>query len=156
MQLNNRYAYGNTTEMLECNKIAEYAKTALKRCGFEAKKAPQGQSMQQSIKESNAWSPDLHITIHTNAFNGKTLGGTLVMIYSMEYKNKRASQAFLDAVAPVSPGPDYILRVNPSLAELNSTKTIGKAICKGVCSYFGVTYKESSTELSGNFYRWCI
>ncbi len=60
-------------------------------------------------------------------------------------------------MAPVSPGPDYTLRANPSLAELNSTKavavyievefhdttddakwiienakTIGEAICKGV------------------------
>lgn len=178
MQSNNVYAYGNTTEMVQCNKIAEEAKIALERCGFEVKKAPQGQSMQQSIKESNAWSPDLHIPIHTNAFNGQTLGGTLVMIYSMEDKNKQAGQALLDAVAPVSPGPDYTLRANPSLAELNSTKaiavyievefhdcvegakwiientkTIGEAICKGVCNYFGVTYKSDSTSPSGKLYR---
>ena len=102
-QINNIYAYGNTNEMVQCNKIAEAAKTALERCGFEVKKAPQGQSMQQSIKESNTWSPDLHIPIHTNAFNGKTLGGTLVMIYSMDTENKKAGQAILDAVAPVSP-----------------------------------------------------
>lgn len=178
MQSNNRYAYGNTTEMEQCNKIAEYTKTSLERCGFEVKKAPQGQYMQQSIKESNSWSPDLHIPIHTNAFNGKTLGGTLVMIYSMEDKNKKAGEAILNAVAPVSPGPDYTLRANPSLAELNSTKaiavyievefhdtadgakwiientkTIGEAICKGVCNYFGVTYKSDSSAPSGKLYR---
>lgn len=178
MQSNNRYAYGNTTEMEQCNKIAKYTKTVLERCEFEVKKAPQGQSMQQSIKESNSWSPDLHIPIHTNAFNGKTLGGTLVMIYSMEDKNKRAGQVLLDTVSPVSPGPDYTLRANPSLAELNSTKavavyveiefhdsvegakwiidntnTIGEAIFKGVCNYFGVTYKSGSSILSGKLYR---
>lgn len=178
MQSNNRYAYGGTTEMVQCNKIASFAKTALERCGFEVKKAPEGQSMQQRIKESNSWNPDLHIPIHTNAFNGKTLGGTLVMIYSMEDKNKRAGQALLNAVAPVSPGPDYTLRANPSLAELNSTKavavyvevefhdnetgakwiientkTIGEAICKGVCNYFGVTYKSGSAAPSGKLYR---
>ena len=70
MQGSNKYAYGNTNEMEQCNKIAEYAKTALERCGFDVKKAPQGQSMQQSIKESNAWSSNLPIPIHTNAFNG--------------------------------------------------------------------------------------
>lgn len=62
--------------------------------------------------------------------------------------------------------------VNPSLAELNSTKAIavyvecefhdtkegadwiisnakslGEAICKGVCNYYGVTYKENSDKL---------
>ncbi len=177
-QKNNIYESGDTNEMVQCNKIAEVAKTALERCGFEVKKAPQGQSMQQSIKESNTWSPDLHIPIHTNAFNGKTLGGTLVMIYSMEDKNKRAGQALLDAVAPVSPGSDYTLRANPSLAELNSTKavavyievefhdnetgakwiientkTIGEAICKGVCNYFGVSYKSDLVSPSGKLYR---
>ncbi len=29
------------------------------------------------------------------------------MVYSMEDKNKRAGQALLDTVSPVSPGPDY-------------------------------------------------
>lgn len=33
-QINNVYAYGNTNEMVQCNKIAEAAKTALERCGF--------------------------------------------------------------------------------------------------------------------------
>ena len=124
MQGNNKYAYGNTNEMIECNKIAESAKLALERCGFDVRKSPQGQSMEQSIKESNVWNPDLNIAIHTNAFNGKILGGTLVMIYSMEATNKQAGQALLGSVAPVSPGPDYTLRTNPSLAELNSTKAV--------------------------------
>lgn len=177
-QINNIYAYGNTNEMVQCNKIAEAAKTALERCGFEVKKAPEGQSMSKSISESNAWNPDLHIPIHTNAFNGQTLGGTLVMIYSMDSENKKAGQAILDSVAPVSPGPDYTLRANSSLAELNSTKAvavyvevefhdtvegakwiientkpIGEAICKGVCNYFGVTYKEDSSSPSGKIYK---
>ncbi len=94
VQSNNRYAYGDTTEIVQCNKIAEKAKIALKRCGFEVKKAPQDQSMQQSITESNTWSPGLHIPIHTNAFNGQNLGGTLVMIYSMEYKTNESVRYF--------------------------------------------------------------
>lgn len=97
---------------------------------------------------------------------------------SMEDKNKCAGKAILDAVTPVSPGPDYTLRSNPSLAELNYTKavavyievgfhdtadgakwiienttTIGEAICKGVCNYFGVSYKSDSTAPSGKLYR---
>ena len=178
MQSNNMYAYGGTNEMIECNKIAQAAKNALERCGFDVKKAPQGQSTLQSVKESNAWNTDLHIPIHTNAFNGETLGGTLVMIYSMDTENKKAGQALLDAVSAVSPGPDYALRENCSLVELNSTKAVavyvevefhdtisgatwiidnteilGEAIAKGVCSYFGVTYKENSSVSSGKIYR---
>ena len=134
--------------------------------------------MSQNISKSNAWSPDLHIPIHTNAFNGQTLGGTLVMVYSMNAENKKAGQAILDTVAPISPGPDYTLKANSSLAELNSTKaiavyvevefhdttegakwiientkTIGEAICKGVCSHFGFTYKTDSSETTGKLYR---
>lgn len=177
-QINNVYASGNTNEQEQCNRIAEFTKTALERCGFEVKKAPKGQAMAKSISESNNWSADLHIPIHTNAFNGQTLGGTLVMIYSNATENKKAGSAILNAVAPISPGSDYSLRVNPSLAELNLTKAIavyvecefhdtkegadwiinnvkslGEAICKGVCNYYGVTYKEDFSDNSDKLYR---
>lgn len=171
MQSANLYKTGNTNEMIECNKIAEQVKIALSRCGFDVKKASQGQSMTDSIKESNAWNSDLHIPIHTNAYNGAVTGGTLVMIYSNEAKNKQAGEAILNAVAPISPGPDYALRVNSGLAELNSTsaiavyleiefhdtesganwiinntKTIGEAICRGVCNYYGIAYIPENTN----------
>lgn len=177
-QVNNIYASGNTNEMVQCNRIAEFAKIDLERCGFMVKKSPQGQNMNTSIKESNSWDADLHISIHTNAFNSQTLGGTLVMIYSNATENKKAGSAILNAVAPISPGKDYDLRVNPSLAELNGTKAtavylevefhdtkdganwiinnvkaIGEAICKGVCNYYRVTYKEDHKELSEKLYR---
>ena len=172
-QTNNIYAYGNTNEKVECNKIAEVAKQALERCGFEVKKAPQGQDMYKSISESNSWDADLHIPIHTNAFNGQLTGGTLVMLYSMSQENVTAGTHILNAVSKISPGKDYSLRANSGLAELNATKAIatylevefhdtvdgakwiinninaiGEAIAKGVCNYYGVTYKsgESSTQ----------
>ncbi len=179
-QSKNIYATGDTNEMVQCNRIAEAAKKALERCEFEVKKAPKGQSMQKNIKESNTWNPDLHIPIHTNAYNGKYVGGTLVMIYSMADQNKKAGNAILKAVAPISPGPDYKLKTNPGLAELNSTKAIavylevefhdtvegatwiinntkqiGEAIAKGVCNYFGTTYKPEvePPEPSGKTYK---
>lgn len=170
-QSGNVYATGNTNEMVQCNRIAEATKTAFERCGFSVKKAPQGQEMNTSIRESNSWGSDLHICIHTNAYNGQTTGGTLIMLYSMEEKNKKAGEAILNAVAPISPGSDYALRLNPGLAELNSTtaiavyleiefhdtkqgaewiinnaKPIGEAICKGVCNYYSVPYKPESQE----------
>lgn len=102
------------------------------------------------------------------------------MIYSSATENKKAGSAILNAVAPISPGPDYSLRVNSSLAELNSTraiavylevefhdtqdganwiintvKAIGEAICKGVCEFYGVNYisKSNTTDFSQNLYR---
>ena len=181
-QINNLYAVGNTNECEQCNRISEYAKIALERCGFEVKKAQKGQNINTSIKESNNLGADLHIPIHTNAFNAQTLGGTLVMIYSSATENKKAGSAILNAVAPISPGPDYSLRVNSSLAELNSTraiavylevefhdtqdganwiinnvKSIGEAICKGVCEFYAVDYISESisntTDTPSKLYR---
>lgn len=180
-QNNNVYASGSTNEMVQCNRIAEAAKTALERCEFTVKKAPQGQAINTSIADSNNWGADLHIPIHTNAFNGTLTGGTLVMLYSMTGENKSAGQAILDAVAPLSPGADYSLKSNPELAELNATKAIavylevemhdtkqgaewiisntkniGEAICKGVCNYFGTIYKGDTTIVpptARNLYR---
>lgn len=170
-QINNLYAVGNTNECEQCNRIAEYTKMALQRCGFEVKKASQGQNINTSVSDSNNWGANLHIPIHTNAFNGQTLGGTLVMIYSNAAENKKAGSAILNAVAPISPGPDYSLRVNSGLTELNSTKAIavylevefhdtqdganwiinnvkaiGEAICKGVCKFYAVDYISESTS----------
>ena len=174
-QNNNTYATGNTNEMVQCNKIAEAAKKALERCGFSVKKAPQGQSMYTTVEQSNSWGADLHIPIHTNAYNGKVTGGTLVMLYSMGADNVKAGECILNAVGPISPGPDYTLRSNPELYELNATvatatytevefhdtvtgaqwiinhtEKIGAAIAKGVCNLFDVAYlPEGSGGSSG-------
>ncbi len=165
MQRPNVYAFGDTNEMEQCNRIAEYAEIALKRCGFDVRRAVKGQDMYDSIRESNSFGADLHIPIHTNAYNGKVTGGTLVMLYDSSSENVKAGEALLREISPLSPGSDYALRFNPELAELNSTdavsvylevefhdteegarwiianvKSIGEGIAKGVCRYFGVSY----------------
>ena len=174
----NTYSYGNTNEMEQCNKIAEAAEKALLRCGFEVKKAPKGQDRDKTIKESNAWGSDLHIPIHTNAYNGEVTGGTLVMLYSNGAENNKMGKAILDEVAAISPGNDYAIWYRPSLAELNSTNAIavylevefhdteegakwivshrdaiGEAIAKGVCKAYGKTYKAPEEPKSDVFYR---
>ena len=85
-QNGNLYAYGNTNECDQCNRIADAAKTALERCGFTVKKAPKGQAMSKSIAESNAWGADLHLPIHTNAGSGN---GTMCMVYSNSAENMK-------------------------------------------------------------------
>jgi len=169
-QTANVYSYGNTNESVQCNRIAEFAKKALERCGFSVKKAVKNQDMNKSIRESNEWGADLHIPIHTNAYNGKVTGGTLVMLYSNNSANNKAGKAILDAVASISPGKDYSLRYNPELAELNATasiavylevefhdteegakwiventESIGEAIAKGVCNYYDIKYIGSAS-----------
>lgn len=178
-QNGNTYATGNTNEMVQCNKIAKAAEAALKRCGFAVKRAPQGQNMTVSINESNSWGADLHVPIHTNAYNGKITGGTMVMVYSNSGENAKAAKAIKSALDPLTPGSDYAIQTRTDLAELRSTKAIavyvecefhdtatganfiiknttkiGEAIAKGICNYYGVTYKAATASAStGKIYR---
>lgn len=170
-QNSNTYSAGNTNEMEQCNRIADYAKTALERCGFSVKKAPKGQNMNTSISESNSWGADLHIPIHTNAGGGK---GTEVFIYSNSGENKTAGNAIYKRLVEVNATKTarYLgtYRYGGTLAEIQNTMAIavycecefhdnksyaqyiinnaqkfGEAICKGVCDYYGVTYKSSTS-----------
>lgn len=169
----NKYASGSTNEMSQCDKIAVAAESALKRCGFSVKLGKSGDTMQNRCKESDAFNADIHMPIHTNAFDGKTTGGTLVMLYKSSTEHNKAGKCLLDAVGKISPGKDYTLRYRTDLYELNTpnamslylevefhdTKTgsdwirnnienIGEAIAKGMCNYFGVNYiaKKASTD----------
>lgn len=164
-QSGNKYATGGTNEMAQCDKIAKAAEKALDRCGFEVMVGKSGDTMQNRCKESDAFKADVHMPIHTNAFDAKTTGGTLVMVAKLDATRVKAGNALLDAVGKLSPGKDYVLRVRTDLYEINTpkamtlylevefhdTKTgadwirnnideIGEAIAKGMCQYFGVKY----------------
>lgn len=167
-QSGNKYAYGDTTEMEQCNRIADAAKEALERCGFTVKKAPKGQDMNKSISESNSWGADLHMPIHTNAGGG---AGTMCMVYKKASENLKFANPIYAAVQAVTPGKtNYGVREYPDLSELCNTnaiavytevdfhdnkdiakwlienvKMVGEAFAKGVCQAYGVTYKAPGT-----------
>lgn len=162
-QSGNTYAYGNTNECDQCNRIADAAKEALERCGFTVKKAPKGQDMSKSIAESNAWGADLHLPIHTNAGGGS---GTMCMVYTKAGENMQYATPIYKSVQAVTPGrTEYGIRAYPELAELNGTnciavytevdfhdnktiakwiienvKMVGEAFAKGVCTACNVAY----------------
>ena len=159
----NNYAAGGTNEQVQCNRIAEAAKSALERCGFAVRKAPEGQGYKDSVAESNAWGADLHIPIHTNAGGG---AGTVVFVHGGTAKQMQYAKPIYDEVQATSPGTtDYGVRVNSGLYELGYTTAtavyiecefhdradlaawiiehtteLGEAIARGVCIGAGVTY----------------
>ena len=164
-QYDNRYAYGNTTEGEQCGKIAEACKVALERSGV-AVNLMHDESMQTKCAESNKFGADLHVPIHTNAFNGKVMG-TRMFCYSAGGKGMAACKAIFARVAPLSPGTSENIQVNQKLYEVRvpaaptayiecefhdtvdgakwiveNTTAIGEAIAHGICDYFGVTFKE--------------
>ena len=168
----NNYAAGDTNEQVQCNRIAEAAKTALERCGFAVRKAPEGQGYKDSVDESNAWGADLHIPIHTNAGGG---AGTVVFVHGGTAKQMQYAKPIYDEVQATSPGTtDYGVRVNSGLYELGYTTAtavyvecefhdradlaawiiehtteLGEAIARGVCIGAGVPYIAPSSSEPG-------
>ena len=164
-QYDNRYAYGNTTEGVQCGKIAEACKAALERSGVTVK-LMHDESMQEKCQASNAFGADLHVPIHTNAFNG-TVSGTRIFCFNSSGNGMKACKAIFKRLAPVTPGTSENIRVDASLYEVRvpsaptayvecefhdnptaskwiveNTGLIGESIAHGICDYFGVTFKE--------------
>lgn len=165
----NTYAAGDTNEQTQCRRIALAAVTALERCGFAVKtNVRDGKTMYDRVRESNEWDADLHLPIHTNAFNGK-LKGTRMFCSSLNGEGGKACKAILKALAPVVPGESDNVQVadfyeitasnapcayceaafhdNEEQAAwiIDHTNDIAEGICKGVCDYFGVPYVEEKT-----------
>lgn len=167
----NSYAAEDTNEQVQCNRIAEAAKTALERCGFTVRKAPEGQGYKDNVSESNAWGAELHIPIHTNAGGG---AGTVVFVHGGTAKQMQYAQPIYDEVQAISPGTtNYGVRVNSGLYELGYTTAtavyvecefhdradlaawiiehtteLGEAIARGVCKGARVTYIAPDAEPS--------
>ena len=164
-QYDNRYAYGDTTEGVQCGKIAEACREALERSGVTVK-LMHDESMQEKCAASNAFGADLHVPIHTNAFNG-TVSGTRMFCYAEGGEGQKACKAIFARLAPVTPGTSENIRADASLYEVRvpaaptayiecefhdnptaskwiveNTGLIGENIAQGICDYFGVTFRE--------------
>ena len=164
-QYDNRYAYGDTTEGVQCGKIAEACREALERSGVTVK-LMHDESMQEKCAASNAFGADLHVPIHTNAFNG-TVSGTRMFYYAEGGEGQKACKAIFNRLAPVTPGTSESIRADASLYEVRvpsaptayiecefhdnptaskwiveNTGLIGETIARGICDYFGVTFRE--------------
>ena len=163
-QYDNVYAYGNTTEGVQCGKIADACKIALERSGVDVM-LMHDESMQTKCAESNKFDADLHVPIHTNAFNGKVMG-TRMFCYNTG-KGMAACKAIFARVAPLSPGTSENIQVNQKLYEVRvpaaptayiecefhdtvegakwiveNAELIGETIAHGICDYFGISFKE--------------
>lgn len=178
-QIANAYAYGNTTEAAQCRKIVAACKTALERCGFAVKTNfdDGSNAMYNRVKESNSWGADLHVCIHTNAFNGK-VSGTRLFSYDTNGNGYKACKAIYNVLAPITPGESESITARPGLYEIKNTNapcayvecefhdnaeiakwiienvvTIAEAIAEGICNYFGVTYKATEKTEENILYR---
>lgn len=181
-QQGNVYATGNTNEKEQCHKIAKACVAYLKKAGFQVK-CTFDDDMYTRVRESNDFKADMHIAIHTNATaKHNVTGGTQILLYSVDGERKKAGQAVLDELAPLTPGesaekliakPDfYECRIANALTvycecEFHDTKAgsdfiikntteIGEAIARGVCKYYGIALpveKNNAPSQDGTLYR---
>ena len=159
----NTYAVGNTNEQEQCRKIAAALEAELARCGFDAKAGLTG-PMYTRTAESNTFGADLHLPIHTNGFNG-TVAGLRIMVFKKGGEAEEIAKAIMAELAPITPGASDGISEYPGLYEIKSSKAIcvyievgfhdhpeeaqwiidhtqdiAVAICKGLCSHYGVDY----------------
>ena len=164
-QRRNTYAVGNTTEDVQCGRIAEACRVALERSGVEVM-VGQYAPMANRVAASNRFKADLHVPIHTNAANGKATG-THIFCYDADRNSAgyRACRAVLDVLGPVTPGSPDVVRAYPALYEVKhpaaptvyievdfhdvprvaewiiaNTTVIGETIAKGLCAALGVEF----------------
>lgn len=164
-QRRNTYAVGDTTEAIQCGRIAEACKAALERSGVEVMLG-QYDTMQNRVAASNRFKADLHVPIHSNACNSKA-SGTHLFCYSGDRNSAgyKACQAVLDVLGPVTPGAPDVIRAYPALYEvkhpaattvyievdfhdvpriaqwiIDNTTLIGETIAKGLCNALGVKF----------------
>lgn len=162
----NQYGAGNTVEEVQCEKIATALVNALERCGFEAKTDLLA-DMYARVSQSNIWGANLHVCIHTNAYNGK-VGGTRLFCYELGGEGHKVCKAVMATLAPITPGTSdaitarpelYEVRVTnapcvyvevdfhdvPTIAEwiISHTTEIAEAIAEGICNHYGVAYIPS-------------
>lgn len=164
-QRRNTYAVGNTTEDVQCGRIAEACRIALVRSGVEVM-VGQYATMADRVAASNRFGADLHVPIHTNAANGKATG-THIFCYDADRNSAgyRACRAVLDVLGPLTPGTPDVVRAYPALYEVKrpaaptvyievdfhdvprvaewiiaNTTVIGERIAEGLCNALGVDF----------------
>lgn len=161
----NKYAFGETTEMVQCVKIAKACAAALEARGVTAVCEPDVAVTQRVRNATEAGDVDLYVPIHTNAFNGE-VSGTRVFVRSfqdMEYAWAQTIFAYVDACCP---GSSSNIKEYPGLYEFRKTESIpgvyvecdfhdvpdvakfiishtteiGEAIAHGICDALGVEW----------------
>lgn len=170
-QKNNVYAYGNTNEAEQCSQIAHLLDNFLSKNGVVSFVGTG--DVRNRVSQSNEEKYDLHIAIHTNAFNGKVLG-TRVYYYDME-ESYSFARAIYDSLAPVTIGDSDNISQNQHFYEMYATlapavycecefhdsltgakfiidnkREIAEAIGRGILKVFGISEK---IDESGKLYK---
>ncbi len=154
--------------------IAEVCAKYLKQSGIEVLIGIANQSLTKRCQDSNNFGADLHVPIHTNAWDEDTRY-LMFMFYADNEKYRKAFNAVAPELEAVYPGGDKsVFVVRRDLAEISgpyalslycelgfhtnkkdcdefihNPEVVGKALAKGICKYLGVVFKDDEPKQSG-------
>lgn len=168
-QIGNKYAGIDMDEYTNCSAIGHLLYECLTVAGFDVRIASDGVSMKRAVIESNYFKPDLHICIHTNAFDGKVFG-TRVFRFANSGKAFDCGKVIYDGLCKLIPDGTNAYRRHSALYELKYTiapavyvevdfhdvpdrakwlvdnrERIAHNLASSICSYFGVSCPVSTT-----------
>jgi N-acetylmuramoyl-L-alanine amidase len=151
--------------------VAKYLEAELKRQGISVKMSRTGDTLKSvnvRAKESNNWGADIFCSIHCNSYKEEGANGTETLIYAKGGKAEKIAKKVQSNLVSVLKTNDRGIKVRPDLCVLRDTKApaflseiafisnkedkakvdeateqkaCAIAICKGICSYLGISYK---------------
>lgn len=167
MQTANVCAAGDR-EANHCNEVCDILEEYLGACGITYKRNRELTALSDIAADSNAYAPDLHLAVHTNASNGKVRGHH-VYYYPTSPNGRRMAEILLrehDGIYRVE-GAQREAIGNSAYTELKrtgaiavieetvfhdndedaawyheNTRAVARYLAKSVCSYFGVPFVE--------------
>jgi N-acetylmuramoyl-L-alanine amidase len=170
----NPYVTGNGSEADFMNRLADEMTPGLLLGGVGLSRSDRNGTVADAIRKSNAYGPDLHVSLHSNAapegMDG-TASGPEIYYYRNSVEGLRASELIAAQLAQVYPFGDSValIPVDDELAELVRTKSpavfievgyhdnpadaawiesnlpgIANAINRGIADYFGIPYSDTN------------
>lgn len=157
--------------------VAKYLQAELKRQGISVKMSREKdttKSLTTRCSEANKWGANIVVSIHCNAHDNVSANGTETYIYKKGSKAEKIANAVQknlvatlgtynrgvkegnlamvrDTIAPaILCELAFITNKNDCVKVNNATgqKKCAVAICKGICSYLGITYKKEVTKVA--------
>ncbi len=175
LQTFNAYVTGNGSEADFMGQLAEDMVPGLLLNGISFRRSGEGDTLQSAIDKSNAYGPDLHVALHSNAspegMEGQMQGPEIYYFKDSE-QGRRAAENIASTLAEVYPYADVveIIPTDDELAELVRTKApavyievayhdnpqdaawieanlqrIANAIVEGIAAYFSLPYTDPTS-----------
>lgn len=171
----NRYATGNGSEADFMQQLATDMIPGLLLNGIAFRRSGDGDTVQSAIDKSNAYGPDLHVALHSNASPESMTGkmqGPEIYYYKDSQQGRIAAEDVGDQLARIYPYADVteIIPADDELAELKRTRApaifievayhdnlqdaewiennlqrIANAIVQGITAYFDLPYTDPTT-----------